>query len=192
MTDDPPPTNPDTRRLLARAAAGDDRALDQLARAVWPDIRRWALLELGDAASADDASQETLVRLLRNVRSLDVERPIEGWLRTVVRNCCRDLRRREGRAGRVTAPEPQVGCDLDRAVDLRRGAQAAIDAYVALTPRQREVWDLVDRQGTPSAEVAATLGIADGTVRALLHQARRALRGSLTEQPEIRSLLRSG
>ena len=183
--------HPDTRALLRRAADGDDQALDELARAVWPDIRRWALLELGDAASADDASQETLVRLLRNVRALDAERPIEGWLRTVVRNCCRDLRRREGRAARPVAPEPEAN-DLDRAVDLRRGARAAIDAYGELTPRQREVWDLIDRQGLPSAEVADTLGIADGTVRALLHQARRALREALIEHPEIRSLLRSG
>jgi RNA polymerase sigma-70 factor (ECF subfamily) len=146
MTDDPPSTH----ALLARAAAGDDQAFDQLARAVWPDIRRWALLELGDAAAADDASQETLLRLLRSVGTLDAERPIEGWLRTVVRNCCRDLRRREGRAARP-APEPEAGGDLERAFDLRRGAQAAIDAYQALTPRQREVWDLVDRQGLASA-----------------------------------------
>lgn len=193
MMDPPhtPPILPLTTALLQRARGGDADALDQLARAVWPDLRRWALLELGDPASADDACQEALVRLLRHVARLDADRPLEGWLRTVVRSCCRDLRRRQRRA--AAPPEaihPDRRVDLERRVDLNRTARAAVHAFEALTPRQRQALDLVDRQGLSSAEAARVLGVADATVRALLHQGRRALRSSLLDPAEIRSLLR--
>ena len=42
-----------------------------------PRVRRWTLLELGDADRADDAAQEALVRLLRHVRRLEADRSLD-------------------------------------------------------------------------------------------------------------------
>ncbi len=178
-----------TSELLRLAQAGDRGALEQLARVLWPRVRRWALLETGDAAAADDACQEALVKLVRSVKVLRADQPVEGWMRTVVRNCCRDARRKAQRAPRPPAVRIATD-DLERAIDLVRGARSAVDAFRHLSVRQREALDLVDRLGLTPKEAAQELGVAPGTVRALLHQGRRALRESLLDDPEIASLVR--
>ncbi len=120
----------------------------------------------------------------------DAARPIEGWLRVVVRNWCRDHRRREGRAARLPTPEEAAPGDPERALDLSRGARSVAEAFGALTPRQRQAWDLIDRQGLPTADAAAELGVTPSTVRVLVHQARRALRASLKDGEALKSWLR--
>ena len=173
-----PPSQPE---FLVRAQSGDRDALQELARSWWPRIKRWALLELGDEALADDACQETLVRLMRDAPTLDPARPLGGWLRTVVRNCCRDVRRKE-RKFLQGAPPPGNVIDLERQLDLRRGAGRMMRAFVQLTPRQREAIDLVDRQGLAPSEAAKQMESAPGTIRALLHKGRRVLRSALRDE----------
>ena len=79
--------------LLRRATQGDAGALEAVARAWYGRMRRWALLEVGDRALAEDAVQEALVRLIRHIHRYDPDRPFGPWLRTVVRNCCAHRRR---------------------------------------------------------------------------------------------------
>ena len=168
-------------QLYVQARRGDRGALQELAREWWPQIKRWALIELGDHALADDACQETLVRLVQHIEALDETRPLGGWLRTVLRNCCRDAARRERRHQKKVVSVREAGGDLERAVDLRRGAKRMLAAFATLTPRQREALDWVDRQGLSPTEAALEMNAAPGTVRVLLHQGRRALRASLID-----------
>lgn len=182
--------------LIVAAQSGERQAVDLLARRWWPSVRRWALLELGQRALAEDASQEALVRLVRFVHQCDPERPFSSWLRQIVRNACRDQRQRV--AGRREAPWTDRGSLVDRQaagrdrdIDLERCAKKALEGFSRLSPRQRQVVDLVDLQGKTAVQAAAELGIAAGTARALLHQGRRALRVRLAAYgPSVISLLR--
>ena len=64
-------------------------------------------------------------------------------------------------------------------------------AFDALSERQREVVDLVDLQGYRAAEAAELMGIAPGTARATLFQARKALRTQLLDRrADVIELLR--
>ena len=174
-------TQPDPQHEWFVAARGGDReALQHLARFWWPRLKRWALLELGDPTLADDACQEALVRLTREVVNLDDSRPLGAWLRTVVRNCCRNVGRSE-RRHQQGSPRTGKVVDLERELDLRRGANRMLHAFAQLTPRQREALDWVDRQGLTPTEAAARMDSAPGTVRALLHQGRSALRAHLLD-----------
>ena len=172
--------------LLRRAAAGDRAAMDALARAWWPRMRRWAFLEAADGAAAEDACQEALVRLIRHLHRYDPARGRFGpWLRTVVRNAARDQRR-----GAVLPFVERGGAAprLGQRLDLRRSAEAALAALRALTPRQRHLIDLCDWQGMDVAEAAEILGITPGTVRVHLHDARQRLRALLG--PDVGALVR--
>ncbi|MEZ4319967.1 MAG: sigma-70 family RNA polymerase sigma factor [Myxococcota bacterium] len=182
---------PTQHELLTAAVAGDRAALEAVARAWWPEVRRWCLLELGDAVAAEDASQDALVRLVRFIGQYDTERPFRPWLRHLARNACRDLRSRTGRTATELerdAPDPHDG---ERVLDLRRATRLAMDAFERLSPRQREVFDLCDRQDMSSREAGTTLGIEATTVRVLLHQARRVLREHLLSgSPDVADLVR--
>lgn len=182
-----PKTEPETDPLLA-AVGGDRDAVDALARAWWPRMRRWALLELGDVSLAEDASQEALVKMMRALPSFDADRPFAPWLRAVVRNAARDVARKRG----VVLPfeaDPSAPSRIERAHDLRRASDAVLGALGVLTPRQRELIDRCDRGHQTAAEAARELGIEPGTARALLYQGRRALRGALlADHPDYRDL----
>lgn len=167
---------------IARARSGDRAALRVVAEQWWPTMRRWALLDLGDASLAEDAAQEAMVRLVRFIHQYDSDRPFRAWLHAVVRNCARDVMARRGRQGeRELALEWEVADhpSTERQLDLQRHAATAMKAFETLSARQRQVFDLCDRQGLTPAEAAETLGMAQGTARYTLHEARKALRAKL-------------
>lgn len=180
-------------QLAAKASRGDRFALEALCRTIWSDVRRLCLVQLGDPNRADDAAQDSLVAVVRHIGRYDADRPFGPWLRTLVRNQCRSAQRKQtarptvGLDGQAAAP----AADLDWQMDLDRGARTALEAFSTLTPRQREVMELCDRGGMAPAAAADELNIAGGTARALLHQARKALRERLLKhRPELLDLVR--
>ena len=182
----------DQRALIERARAGDRQALEDLARQVWPLVRTWALIELGDPILAEDAAQESLIVMVRFLNKYDVDRTFKPWLRTLVRNQAKSQGRK-----RKNLPDQRVpltaaaSVDVDRALDLDAGAQRALDAFCGLTPNQRRMIELVDRQDLAPAEAAIELNIPQGTARSLLHGARKALRMHLIKHaPELLALVK--
>ena len=178
-------------RLLRRAVNGDAAALEEVARAWRTRIRRWALLELGNEALAEDAAQDAFVQLIRCIHQYDPARPFGPWLKTVVRNCCHRVRKRQSRhvhelleeetqsCAEPTQAGPSSAGDPEGTVDIRRTTTRALEAFSALTPRQREVMHLCTQDGLTAAEAARELGLAPSTARVLLFKARQTLLAAL-------------
>ncbi|MEO0603730.1 MAG: sigma-70 family RNA polymerase sigma factor [Myxococcota bacterium] len=186
-TQDSPPLD---RAVFVRAIERDEHAMREVARAWWPAMRRWSLIELGNRPAAEDASQDALVRLIENIDRYDPDRPFGPWLRTLVRNVCRNHRRaiRPDPVPREDAPGPSV----DRGLDLRRAAGRLVDAFLDLSARQRALVELCDLQGATPAEAAEELGIEASTARVHLHRARRTLRAGLgDDHDELQDLVRN-
>lgn len=183
--------HPSDEDLARSAAAGDEQALGELLARAWPEIRRVALVQVGDPVTADDAVQDALVRLLRFADRFDPTRPFRPWLRQLVRNSCVDVFRRRGRYDDLPAELPATEADPARTIDLGRGARRVESAFASLSVRQREVWLRCEQDGASVAEVAQELGITPSTVRVVLHQARKALRLRLLAlDPELVELVR--
>lgn len=176
----PTMTEPD---LIRAAIAGDEVAREQLVRAYYPRMRRWALLETGDPSLAEDVVQDALVRWIRYGHTCDPDRPLATWVRTLVRNAARDrLRRRRGLLRFLPwTEERDPGPPLDRQVDLSRSARRALEGLARLTPRQREVVDLCDLQGLSGPEAADLLDLSPAAVRVHLHEGRKRLKKHLSE-----------
>ena len=168
-------TNPTDAELVRAAQEGDKAALETLARRWWPVLRRWAKLELASADLAEDAVQDAMIRMVRFIDRCDPERPFEAWLRTILRNCAHDVRGRTKVIEFPVSPTP-VPADPTRRMDLDNAARRARQAFERLSPRQREAFHLCEHQGLPPTQAAEQLGVTPGTVRALLYQARKALR----------------
>lgn len=164
--------------LLLRARRGDRAAQEQIARAWFPSMRRWALLETADPVAADEVVQDALVRFVRHAHTWDGERPFGTWLRTIVRNVARSRRPRSD-APEIDASTPSR---LERSLDLGRTARAALQALAELPVRQREVLDLCDWQGRSPREAAVELDLEPATVRVHLHRGRKRLRDVLSAQ----------
>ena len=153
---------------------------DEHAAALW----RYAVRLTGDQARAEDVVQETLLRAWQHPEVVeDSERSARAWLFTVARNMIiDDLRsarfRKEGGSLDVAgAPEPAGPDEVSAALDrLLIG-----DALAQLSPEHRAVIRRSYYLGWTTAQIAADLQIAEGTVKSRLHYAVRALRLTLQE-----------
>jgi RNA polymerase sigma-70 factor (ECF subfamily) len=169
------------RTLVGRAQRGDRDAYEAIVRAVAPRLYRIAHRIVRDADAAEDAAQQALVTIWRELPSLrDLDR-FDAWTyRLLVRACLAESRRRR-RAGVVhVTMEDAIPADGDpiAGVDLRDQLARALDE---LSTEHRVVVVLHHYVGLPLAEIAGILGIPYGTVGSRLHHATRALRASLTE-----------
>jgi len=167
--------------LARQAAGGDTEAFGQLAERYTPAARRLARLFLRDPDDADDAVQDGLLSAWRALDRFDLRRPFRPWLLRIVLNAARDLRRR--RVVRRTEPVPETQASRiagpDRETE-RTLLRTRLDAALATLPeRQRLAVTMFDAEGYPHAEIAALLGVPEGTVRSDVFHARRALRKEL-------------
>jgi RNA polymerase sigma-70 factor (ECF subfamily) len=170
--------------LLARVAAGEERAFRALVDRHLPSVLGIARRMLRDDAEAEDVSQEALLRLWRNAAGLELgANGVRPWLRRVVSNLCID-RARARRNVNVTDAVPE---ESEPAGQLRHLAErelaGRVDAALkALPERQRLALTLFHYEGMSQIEVGNTLGISDEAVESLLARARRTLKAALAEQ----------
>jgi RNA polymerase sigma-70 factor (ECF subfamily) len=151
---------------------------DEHAAALW----RYAMRLTGDRARAEDVVQETLLKAWQHPEAVDdKERSARAWLFTVARNMIIDERRSARWRNEVgtldSAPEDTGPNEVDSALDrLLIG-----DAMAQLSADHRAVIKRSYYLGWSTAQIAADLDIAEGTVKSRLHYAVRALRLTLQE-----------
>jgi RNA polymerase sigma-70 factor (ECF subfamily) len=176
-----PTIDPD---VVSAAQRGDEEGLRTLVSQTYPLVRRWTAVHGADASDLEDVTQEVMIVVLRRLSTFRGDSLFTTWLYRITRNAWFDrwkaVRRRDDREASGTealSSDETPGKALERSVVRERIGEA----FRALPPRQREVFDLADVQGFRSAEVARMLGLAPATVRVTLLKARRALRARLIE-----------
>jgi RNA polymerase sigma factor (sigma-70 family) len=136
----------------------------------------------GNRALGEDVVQESLFAASRSWSKISAYDDPAQWTRGVVIRRSSNLRRgrfREGRALRRLAGYRDVGEDLHEIVD-----DDFWQSVRQLPRRQRECVILRYLEDRSAAEISATLGIAEPTVRVHLHAARAALAAALGESEE--------
>jgi len=140
---------------------------------------------LGDDAEAEDAAQETLMRLWHNAGVIEVgEGGLQPWLNRVAANICLDRIRARRRRATPMDVLPELP-DPPRQHDqlAREQLAARVDqALQRLPERQRLALVLFHFQGQSQGEAAAALGISEEALESLLARARRALKSDLASE----------
>jgi RNA polymerase sigma-70 factor (ECF subfamily) len=151
-------------RVVRAAQRGEPRAVDELVRAISPYVGRiCGAIALDDA---DDAMQETLLAVIRNLRSLREPAAARAWVRRIaVREAIRAAKRRP----MVAEVEALAAADVD--VDTVLDVRAVLER---LSPDQRAVLVLRDLDGMAEADMASLLSVTTGTIKSRLHRARAA------------------
>jgi RNA polymerase sigma-70 factor (ECF subfamily) len=183
-----PPAQSD-EQLLARFAAGEREALEELFRRYRLVAYRVAYRLLGQEADALDAVQDGFIKALTHLSGFQGKSSFKTWLLRVVSNAALDLGRKRGRREMLSldaAPgedanvspalsyqDPTEG--LERA-DLR---QLLDEALATLPEAQRRTFVLHADGDLSYREVAEVMGISIGTVMSRLFYARQKLRAYL-------------
>jgi RNA polymerase sigma-70 factor (ECF subfamily) len=165
--------------LVERAQRGDREAYEQLARATAPRLFLVASRILRDRDAADDAVQQTLVAIWRDVSSLRDPTRFDGWAYRLVVRACRSQDRHRRRLGIAIV-------DLSDRVASVRNDIAEVElhdqlgrAFDQLSQDHRVVIVLHHLVGLPLGEIAEILDIPYGTVGSRLHHAMQAMRASI-------------
>lgn len=166
---------PSDADLVEACAAGDEDAFRLLYQRHVQRVRS-LLVRLSGPTQLDDMTQETFLRVWRNVGSVRKGDGFSAWVYSVAVNVARDTARRESRLlPRFLGAAKEIAGSRNEATsqeakDLVRGALATLDF------KHRTVLVLHDMEQWTEQEIAATLVLPRGTVKSRLHHARAKMR----------------
>ncbi len=189
----------DESTFIRAAQQGDVAAFNQIVRTYQAQVYRTAYRVMGDAAAAEDATQDAFISAFKHLRAYRGG-SFKAWLLRIVTNACYDqLRVKQRRptssldAMLIDPDNPAPGADraaLPEAspheIAERHELGEAIQRGLATLPDdQRLTLVLVDIEGLAYDEAAEAMATNVGTVKSRLSRARAALRDCLVRQEEL-------
>lgn len=171
--------------LVLRTQVGDASAATELVRTFHHKLLRFVRGLLSNSSSADDIVQGVWTTVLRKLGSLRSPQSFEPWLFAVARNAAyrelRRLRRWEPLQDKVL---DEVPTPVELPVDFE--SSSIRTSLECLAPEHREVLILRYFCDLNYAQIAATIGVAIGTVRSRIHYAHASLRKAMEDQKHDR------
>jgi RNA polymerase sigma-70 factor (ECF subfamily) len=152
-----------------------------------PRLRAVAYRMLGSLSEADDAVQETWLRV-SGADTSEVEN-LAGWLTTVTARVCLDALRRRASRREDAMPDPVVtgpdGIDPEHEVLLADAVGLALLVVLdTLTPAERLAFVLHDTLGVPFDDIGRLVGRSTNAAAQLASRARRRIRDAAV-QPDV-------
>ncbi|MDQ6801913.1 MAG: RNA polymerase sigma factor [Acidobacteriota bacterium] len=167
--------NDDDLRLARACVSGDTGVFEEIYRQHGDRMKSIAYNHLGNVSDAEDAVQETFLKVHRAASTYNGESAFGTWLYRVLINTCYDaLRRRQRRI--QEAP-------IDDVITTERATNSVDDAkrmtlrkmLNALPEQRRSVFLLFEVEGLSHAEIAETLNITEGNSKWILFATKKQL-----------------
>ena len=148
---------------------------------------------LRNAQLIEDVRQETLLRVLRIVRTKGIEYPerLGAFVHAVCHNVLLEQLRMEGRHSHLSEDSPEPA---DSRVDIEapihnEEMRGAIDAILdALPPKDRSILRMLFLEEVPKDEICRLLGVDQDYLRVLLHRAKSRFRAEFIKRAGARAL----
>jgi RNA polymerase sigma-70 factor (ECF subfamily) len=181
------PTAAERDRLVRAAQRGDVPAFAALVDAYNARCLRFALHMLGSRADAEDAVQDTFVRVHRALPSYVERETFEPWLFRILANRCRTAGRRERRRAAVLefgeVPERASDPRLDESLAWREEIARAL---ATLPAEQREAFLMRHVEDLSYEDMATATGAGISALKMRVKRACHALRRRLEEATDAR------
>lgn len=168
---------PGEKELVRQLKAGDRDVLVELMDRHGEDLMRYLCAVTGMRERAEDAFQDTWVRVMEGIGKFDVERELAPWLFRIARNCAYDMaRRRKGRWLALGEDDQQPDW-TDRAerepefLDGVLNRDIAARLLAGLQPEHREILWFRFFRDESYEELTRSLGLPMGTVKSRLKRA---------------------
>lgn len=173
---------------VQQACAGDQAAFASLVESYQKPVYNLAYRMLGNSVEADDAAQETFIRMYTRLHTYDSQRKFSSWLLAIASHYCIDvLRRRRINWASIEDLPPMIELSMP---ETRQPEQALLNSQSAdtvqqlldtLAPAYRVPIILRYWYDMSYQEIADTMGVTESTVKTRLHRARSKLVGEVTD-----------
>ena len=167
--------------LAAACRSGDLRAYERLYAMHGARMKNLARNVLGNPIDAEDAVQETFLKVQRSIASFRGQSSFVTWTYRILINTCYDARRSRLRKKEVANDDSEETPRLEpRAPGAHPALRMALERALAkLTQHQRSVFLLYEVEGFRHAEIAGMLEMTETASKNTLFQAKKNLRQML-------------
>ncbi len=172
----------DDAGLAAACQSGDLRGYERFYRLHGSRMKSIARNLLGTTADAEDAVQDTFLKMQRSIAGFRGQSSFATWTYRILINTCYDARRSRWRKKEVAQDEPDLTASRPepRAPAAHPSLRLALERALAqLTGHQRNVFLLYEVEGFRHSEIAAILEISETASKNTLFQAKKNLRQML-------------
>lgn len=169
------------KRLFKTAKSGDADAFGALYALYANELYRYACAILHDRHTAEDAVQETCIKVYTNLKNIQNADAVKAYFFKTLQNTAKTILRR----GTLTVygeeiPETQPACDNTEATASDRTDLQ--NALMRLSDEERQIVLLSAVAGFTSKEIAETVDLTAGAVRSKLSRSLEKLRSYLAEK----------
>ncbi|MBE3117392.1 MAG: sigma-70 family RNA polymerase sigma factor [Candidatus Atribacteria bacterium] len=181
----------DETTWIIQAQQGDDEAFTNLVETYQKPVYNLCYRMLGEPEAAEDAAQETFLKVYQNLARYDRERSFATWLLSIAAHHCIDkLRRRrfnsfsidEDEEGQTDLPDRSAP-DPESETSKRQERERLHNCLQSLDPTDRAAVIMRYWQDCSEVEIAQALKLTVPAVKSRLHRARRALADLWEEEP---------
>jgi len=172
----PPSAAADDRRLASGCAAGDTGIFEEIYRRFGDRMKSVAWSHLGNVSDAEDAVQETFLKIHRAATTFTGEASFSTWAYRILVNTCYDaLRRRKRRVEEMNIEDVSESAERT-APSVDDTKRLALRRMLDELPEQRRsVFTLFEIEGLSHAEIAQILGISEGNSKWILFATKKEL-----------------
>jgi RNA polymerase sigma factor (sigma-70 family) len=163
-------------RLTRRAAAGDERAFAGIYRRYHQPLYRFCLALVGNPEDAQEALQNTMIKVLRALPGEEREIELKPWLYRIAHNESIDLLRRRRETRQLDVEQIAPGYGLADDAETRERLRRLVADLKELPERQREALVMRELGGLDFEEIGRALATSGAVARQTLYEARQSLR----------------
>ncbi len=184
--------------LVEQSRQGDVDAFEELIKDYKKSAYNVALRVLRNVEDAEDASQEALIKVYKNIQNFNMQSTFKVWMYRIVVNTCLDFKRKKvisavsidenidlGGNNEVQREIADNSGNPDAMVEKKYNGMLVNDALNKLDDDYKTIIVLRDIQGFAYNEIAEILSCNLGTVKSRLNRARKNLKQLLEDEYKI-------
>ena len=182
---------------IAGCCAGEHAAITAMFKEHSAGVERMICRLVGASPDLEDLVQTTFIEAMRTIHRYRGEASFKTWITSIAVHVAQHYLR-SGRLRRHAplelVPEERIASGtpaIEATLDERRLSKRLYGLLDRLPPQQRVALLLFTVEGRPVEEVAALMGASQTTTRSRVFFARRALRGLISQDPDLTELATS-
>ena len=179
--------------LVDRCKRGDEAAWNQLVEATYRDVYTLCLRILRDSNDASEATQDTYLKVWRNLAGFRGDSAFDTWLYRVATNAALSKHRsRKRRRTHETGVETEALADVAGSGSVEKAAGARLEvkelekALAGLPEHYRLAVVMRDVYGLTIEEIAKQMKVSETAAKVRVHRGRKKLKEILTVEGEER------
>jgi RNA polymerase sigma factor (sigma-70 family) len=163
-------------RLAQRATKGDERAFAAIYDRYHQGLYRFCLAVVGNPQDAQDALQNTMVKVLRALPGEKRRIQLKPWLYRIARNESIELLRRRRDSVEIEPELTASGTELAETAATRERLRRLFDDLAELPERQRAALVMRELSGLDFGQIGTAFDTSDAVARQTVYEARLSLR----------------